>query len=74
MVVPDRVEAKVEAKKDARPLNPYAAYVKSSFAGFKAKNPDASSASIMPLIAAAWKDVPAEKKASMSDAHKLEVS
>ena len=64
---------RVEAKKAARPAPPYAAFVKSSFAGIKAQNPSATASAVMPLIAAAWKEVPAEKKASMSEAYKLEV-
>ena len=67
------VDHRVEAKKNARPAPPYAAFVKSSFPDLMAKNPDVSAAAIMPMIAAAWKDVSAEKKASLAEAYKIEV-
>lgn len=52
----------------------YASFVGANYADIAAKHPGQPAAAIMPLVAAAWKQVPEEKKAAMKEECTKQVS
>ena len=64
---------RAEKKAARRPPSPFAAFVKSSYPGFGAQNPGVPASAVMSNIAAAWKAVSSEEKASMASEYKTQV-
>lgn len=57
-----KVKAPVDPNKPKRPLSGYQIFMAENNAKMKEANPDASATAIMSLVAAAWAEVPEDKK------------
>jgi hypothetical protein len=64
----------VEAKKNAKPVTPYAKYVGAHFAECKTSNPSLTTTEVVKQLAINWKEVSPEDKEQMKKVYTAEVS
>lgn len=69
-----RTDAKAEAKKNAKPVTPFASFVASNYASVQAKHPGTKTTGVIKLVAEEWAKVPEEKKKAMTAEYQAQVA
>ncbi|KAG1677397.1 hypothetical protein FOA52_010777 [Chlamydomonas sp. UWO 241] len=74
VVAEKRIAAKVEAAKHAKPIQPFAAFVRDNYARVAAKSPGLKAPEVVKAISAEWKAKPTAEREAASAEYKVQVA